>query len=76
MRAIFAIAIVGCSSGPPAPRAPIATVPIAATAPAPDAVPISDPAEYSIDRISRDAGKAIFARTGVGDPYRTGMPYP
>ena len=39
-------------------------------------VPISDPFEYTIDRISRDAGKAIFARTGIGDPYRTGVPYP
>jgi mono/diheme cytochrome c family protein len=77
MRAgIIAIVAVGCSSGPPAPRAPVATtVPIAAPAPT-DVVPISDPAEYSIDRISRDAGKAIFARTGIGDPYRTGMPYP
>jgi len=47
----------------PAPRAPIA-------------VPISDPAEYAIDRISREAGEAIFTRTGIGDPYRTGLPYP
>ena len=39
-------------------------------------IPLSDPAEYAIDRISRDAGKAIFERTGVGDPYRTGVPYP
>ncbi|MEO7097296.1 MAG: hypothetical protein ABI175_28805, partial [Polyangiales bacterium] len=39
-------------------------------------VPLSDPAEYAIDRISRDAGKAIFERTGIGDPYRTGVPYP
>lgn len=39
-------------------------------------VPISDPAEYSIDRITRGAGEAIFARTGIGDPYRTGVPYP
>jgi processive rubber oxygenase RoxA-like protein len=39
-------------------------------------VPISEPAEYDIDRISRDAGEAIFARTGIGDPYRTGVPYP
>jgi len=37
---------------------------------------MSDPAEYTIERISRDAGKAIFARTGIGDPYRTGVPYP
>ncbi|MEJ7599065.1 MAG: hypothetical protein WKG01_14245 [Kofleriaceae bacterium] len=40
------------------------------------AVPMSDPAEYAIERISPEAGKAIFERTGVGDPYRTGIPYP
>jgi mono/diheme cytochrome c family protein len=39
-------------------------------------VPMSDPAEYAIERISRDAGQAIFERTGLGDPYRTGIPYP
>jgi mono/diheme cytochrome c family protein len=37
---------------------------------------MSDPEEYAIPRISRDAGKAIFERTGIGDPYRTGVPYP
>ena len=37
---------------------------------------MSEPAEYDIDRISRGAGEAIFARTGIGDPYRTGIPYP
>lgn len=49
--------------------------PMVATPKAPE-VPMSDPAEYGIDRISRDAGKAIFERTGIGDPYRTGVPYP
>ena len=44
--------------------------------PTPPPVPMSDPSEYAIDRVSRDAGEAIFARTGVGDPYRTGVPYP
>jgi mono/diheme cytochrome c family protein len=37
---------------------------------------MSDPAEYAIPRITRDAGRAIFERTGLGDPYRTGLPYP
>ncbi len=46
-------------------------------APAPvAALPMSDPAEYDIPRVTRDAGEAIFTRTGIGDPYRTGMPYP
>jgi hypothetical protein len=39
-------------------------------------VPMSDPAEYDIARITRDAGQTIFERTGLGDPYRTGVPYP
>jgi len=47
--------------------------PGAARAPA---LPMSDPAEYAIDRITREAGKTIFERTGIGDPYRTGIPYP
>lgn len=37
---------------------------------------MSDPAEYAIDHPSEEAGEAIFMRTGVGDPYRTGIPYP
>ncbi len=37
---------------------------------------VSDPAEYKIERPSEEAGQAIFTRTGIGDPYRTGLPYP
>lgn len=37
---------------------------------------MSDPAEYAIERVSRVAGRAIFERTGLGDPYRVGLPYP
>jgi len=36
---------------------------------------MSDPAEYAIDSISREAGKIIFERSGIGDPYKTGIPY-
>jgi len=39
-------------------------------------LPMSDPAEYDIATPSRAAGEAIFTRTGIGDPYRTGVPYP
>jgi hypothetical protein len=67
MRALALIALVACSSPPPL---------TAVTKPAPPQVPMSDPAEYTIERISRDAGKAIFGKTGIGDPYRTGVPYP
>ncbi|MEO8699269.1 MAG: hypothetical protein ABI867_04470 [Kofleriaceae bacterium] len=71
MRASIAalVGIAACGGGTPGPVA------APAIAPAPD-VPMSDPFEYQIDRITRDAGKAIFERTGIGDPYRTGIPYP
>ena len=69
MRAALLV-VVACSAPSAPPVAPVA--PVKRTV----AVPISDPAEYDIDRISRDAGKAIFAKTGIGDPYRTGLPYP
>lgn len=39
-------------------------------------VTMSDPAEYKISHISEDAGENIFSRIGIGDPYRTGLPYP
>ena len=37
---------------------------------------MSDPAEYQVSHISEEAGENIFSRIGVGDPYRTGLPYP
>src|SRR4051812_28141620 len=67
---VRALLVVVAACGAPAP------VGTPVVAPREVAVPISDPLEYGIDRISRDAGKAIFERTGVGDPYRTGIPYP
>ena len=71
MRIFATLAVVaGCGGNPP-PSAPAAPVPPRAVH-----VPMSDPAEYAIDRITREAGKAIFERTGIGDPYRTGIPYP
>ncbi len=65
------VVIAGCGGAPP----PAAPPPPPQQQPAAE-LPISDPGEYAIDRISRDTGKQIFARTGVGDPYRTGIPYP
>jgi hypothetical protein len=75
MRALVAAALAACASPPPplAPAAPSAAAPAPRAAPA---VPISAPAEYDIAHVSREAGKAIFSRTGIGDPYRTGVPYP
>ncbi len=68
-----AVAIVAACS----PTGSIATAPTASppTRPATEG-PMSDPAEYAIDRISWEAGQAIFTRTGLGDPYRVGVPYP
>jgi hypothetical protein len=37
---------------------------------------MSDPEEYRIGRVSPEAGAEIFSRTGIGDPYRAGIPYP
>src|SRR3954463_8961511 len=78
------MAVGGLSSAPPRPQPPPAATNAGASTSATtttttatvDPLPMSDPDEYAIPRISRDAGKAIFARTGIGDPYRTGVPYP
>ncbi len=51
------------------------TPPLSAPTPKID-VTMSDPAEYQVRHISEEAGEAIFSRIGVGDPYRTGLPYP
>jgi hypothetical protein len=71
MRFLLLFAL-GCSSAVTGAMTPAAKP----SGPVPPEVPISDPSEYTIDRVSRDAGEAIFARTGIGDPYRTGVPYP
>ena len=70
MRALV-ILVAACSAAPTA--APVAAP---ATPRAAPEAPMSEPAEYDIDRVSRDAGERIFAVTGIGDPYRTGIPYP
>ncbi len=62
-----------CSSAPDTRR--VVTAPQAHPQPKVDEM-VSDPAEYHIDRPTEEAGQAIFTRTGIGDPYRTGMPYP
>jgi hypothetical protein len=68
MKRVLALALLAACAAPPAP---------AAAPPARSAqLPMSDPDEYRIHHVSRDAGEAIFTRTGIGDPYRTGLPYP
>jgi len=62
-------ALVACSAPAPTPAQPAVAKRVVD-------VPMSEPAEYDIDRISRAAGEAIFTRTGIGDPYRAGVPYP
>lgn len=71
MRIFATLALVACGG-----TTPPSTTPVPAVAPRAVHVPMSDPAEYAIDRITREAGKQIFERTGIGDPYRTGIPYP
>ncbi len=64
------LALVACAAPARVPPS------VATTDSAPPAALMSDPAEYAIEHVSEAAGEAIFARTGVGDPYRTGIPYP
>jgi mono/diheme cytochrome c family protein len=67
------LALVVLAACTPTPAAPGSVAPVAT---APPATVMSDPDEYAIARVSREAGEAIFTRTGIGDPYRTGLPYP
>ena len=73
---LIAAAVAAC--GTPATTATTATPATGAVSVdrPPAEPPMSDPAEYAIDRVSWQAGEVIFARTGIGDPYRTGVPYP
>src|SRR5262245_21872433 len=68
-RLVWCAMVVACSAPAMVTRPPV----VAKRAPEP---PMSEPAEYDIDRISRAAGETIFTRTGLGDPYKTGIPYP
>jgi hypothetical protein len=61
-----------CSAATPAGVVSSSRVPAQLTV---DAM-VSDPLEYRIDRPSEEAGQDIFTKTGIGDPYRTGLPYP
>jgi hypothetical protein len=74
-------ACAGASSPPAAAPAASPGPSAAAQATSASATPrddydMSDPAEYRLEHVSESAGEAIFARTGIGDPYRTGLPYP
>jgi mono/diheme cytochrome c family protein len=62
----------GCAAGTP-PAVPPAPV---STSAAQAAMPMSSPAEFADRTISPEAGADYFLRTGVGDPYATGMAYP
>lgn len=81
LRSILALVLLAaCGSSPPPATTAVPVAGAPAIAPQvkqpPIPVPLSDPSEYAIERISREAGRAIFERTGIGDPYRTGVPYP
>jgi hypothetical protein len=67
---VFVIVVItfGCGNAPTSATNP-------AVAPESSTEMMSNPHEYDIERISSNSGKSIFERTGVGDPYRTGIPY-
>jgi hypothetical protein len=71
---VSAVALLACAA--PARDASRATPGAAPSEPPTPSALVSDPAEYAIEHISEAAGETIFTRTGVGDPYRTGIPYP
>ena len=75
-RVVGALLVIAACAGGPSTAPSTAPAPTARLAGRVPELPISDPAEYAIARITRDAGAAIFERTGIGDPYRTGLPYP
>lgn len=64
---ITAIAL-GCGTAPTSATRPV-------VAPESSSEMMSNPHEYDIDRISANSGKLIFEKTGIGDPYGTGIPY-
>jgi len=66
-------ASVGCASRPrvPSPIAQTASLGVVRYEGL-----VSDPVEYRLDRASASAGEHIFVRSGVGDPYRTGVALP
>ncbi len=65
---VIAAITIGCGNAPTSATSP-------AVAPNSSTEMMSNPHEYDIDRISADSGKSIFETTGIGDPYRTGIPY-
>lgn len=73
LHVLLGTALVACSHGA-LPRS--ADAPAAAPSSNEAGAEWSDPPEYRIDRPTEQAGETIFERTGIGDPYRTGIPYP
>jgi hypothetical protein len=71
---VSAVVLLSCAA--PARDASRVTPSESSSGPPTPSALVSDPAEYTIEHISEAAGEAIFTRTGVGDPYRTGIPYP
>lgn len=65
---VIGVIAIGCGSSPTSATKP-------SVAPESSTEIMSSPHEYDIDRISADSGKTIFERTGLGDPYKTGIPY-
>ena len=62
------LAIAACSSASIPPAASPEPIKIDVT--------MSDPPEYGVSPHLGGRGETIFTRIGIGDPYRTGLPYP
>ena len=71
---VFAVVLLSCAA--PSRDGSRVTPEAASSGPSGPSALMSDPAEYRIEHVSEAAGEAIFTRTGVGNPYRTGIPYP
>lgn len=69
-----ALVAAGCAGATPADIEPAAH-PVSEPVPSPREL-MSEPEEYRAREISAEAGRDYFMRTGVGDPYGAGMPYP
>ena len=72
------LTVLACSSPSiPEPMGTPATARLAAGSASSGSVQLfSEPEEYRARDISAEAGRDYFMRTGVGDPYGAGIPYP
>lgn len=71
---VLAVALIGCGSQTASDPEP-STLPTTKPLPPPEEM-MSEPEEYRAKPVSVANGRDYFMRTGVGDPYAAGFPYP